>query len=135
MTSHHSILIHPGVPGEPLTADVATAFGTRLLPVARGPADYSADLGGTGLERGLSHDYVEDRGIPFDRYQVIASLWDFGGDGERERASAEHIFNRPAELRRYWPALVFDVQAVIATAAPPKREAFPPPPSGVMDEL
>ncbi|MFD8115129.1 hypothetical protein [Streptomyces microflavus] len=134
MTSHHSIFIHPGVPGESLTADMATAFGTRLLPVAPGPADCSADLGGTGLELGLSHD-LEDRGVPFDRYQVIASLWDFGGDRERERASAEHIFNRLAELRRYWPALVFDLQAVIATAAPPKRETFPPPPSGVMDEL
>ncbi|WP_411116428.1 hypothetical protein [Streptomyces sp. 058-1L] len=78
-------------PGESLTADVATAFGTRLLPVARGPADYCADLGGTRLELELSHDYVEDRGIPFDRYQVIASLRDFGGDRERERARAEHI--------------------------------------------
>ncbi|MET7500471.1 hypothetical protein [Streptomyces microflavus] len=103
MTAHHSIFIHPGVPGESLTADVATALGTRLVPVAR--------------------------------YQVIASLRDFGGDRERERASAEPIFNRLAELRRYWLALVFDLQAVIATAAPPKRETFPPPPSGVMDEL
>lgn len=124
MTSHHSIFIHPGLPEETLTADVATASGGRLRPVSHGPVDYSADLVDAALELELSHDYEEDRGIPFDRYQAVVTVRDFGGDKNRERGEAERVFNRLADLQRYWLVLVFDLQTVIATAAPPKCEAF-----------
>ncbi|MEU3208871.1 hypothetical protein ABZ702_34385 [Streptomyces cyaneofuscatus] len=125
MTSHHSIFIHPGLPEETLTADVAAASGARLRRVAHGPVDYGADLGDTALEIELSHDYEEDMGIPFDRYQVVVTVRDFEGHRDREQARAEHVFNRLADVRRYWLVLVFDLQTVIATAAPPKQEVFP----------
>ena len=77
------------------------------------------------LELQADHEYEEGKGVPFERYQVVMTVLDSDGDTERERATARQIFHDLAALRRYWLVLVFDLQAVIDTAAPPGQEAFP----------
>ncbi|MFE9724175.1 hypothetical protein ACFYQ5_11430 [Streptomyces sp. NPDC005794] len=125
MTSHHGIFIHPGHPAETLVGDVALACGEKLRPTVNGPADYIASLSDATLELEMEHDYEEDKGVPFKHYQVVLTVRDSDGDREREGVTARQIFGELAVLRRYWLVLVFDLQAVIDTAAPPGQETFP----------
>ncbi|KPC78583.1 MULTISPECIES: hypothetical protein [Streptomyces] len=125
MTSHHGIFMHPGHPVEALVADVALACGGRLRPTVNGPLDYIASLSNATLELEMQHEYEEDKGVPFERYQVLLTVRDSDGDMERERRTARQIYHDLTVLRRYWLALVFDLQAVIDTAAPPGQGTFP----------
>ncbi|MBK0373882.1 MULTISPECIES: hypothetical protein [unclassified Streptomyces] len=125
MSSHHSIFIHPGHPVDALVGDVALACGGRLRPTVNGPADYILDLGDATLELETEHEYEEDKGVPFERYEVVLTVRDSDGDMEREQVTARQIFHELAVLRRYWLVLVFDLQAVIDTAAPPGQRTFP----------
>lgn len=84
MTSHHSIFIHPGHPVEALVADVALACGGRLRRAVNGPADYVVSLGDTTLELEMEHEYEEDKGIPFERYQVVLAVRESNSSTERE---------------------------------------------------
>jgi hypothetical protein len=126
VTSQHDIFIHPGHPEEALMADVAMASGGRLRPVAQGPVNYSANLIDTALELQLAHDFEEDKGIPFERYQAVVTVRNFAGNKDRERATADRVFHELAAMRKYWLVLVFDLQMVLETAAPPGRTPFPP---------
>lgn len=125
MTSLHSIFIHPGHPVAALVADVALACGGRLRPAVNGPADYIVSLSDATLELEMEHEYEEDKGIPFERYQVVLTVRESNGDLEREGVTARQIFHELSILRRYWLVLVFDLQTVIDTAAPPGRGTFP----------
>ncbi|WP_428935364.1 hypothetical protein [Streptomyces sp. ACT015] len=126
MSSHHSIFIHPGHPVDALVGDVALACGGRLRPTVNGPADYILGLSDATLELETEHEYEEDKGVPFERYQVVLTVRNSDGDMEREEVIARQIFHELAVLRRYWLVLVFDLQAVIDTAAPPGQRTFPP---------
>ncbi|MGW0791176.1 hypothetical protein ACWD04_23760 [Streptomyces sp. NPDC002911] len=125
MTSHHSIFIHPGHPVEALVVDVALACGGRLRPAVNGPADYIVSLSDTTLELEMEHEYEEDKGIPFERYQVVLTVRESNGDMKREKVTAGQVFHELAILQRYWLVLVFDLQAVIDTATPPGQGTFP----------
>lgn len=129
MTAHHDIFLHPGHPHpseETVLADLAEVSGGELRLIGREPVDYGADLGGTALDVALRHDYEEDKGIPFHRYQVVVTVRDPAGDKDREQAVAERLFHRLAALQRYWLVLVYDLQTVIGSAAPPGRDPYPP---------
>ncbi|MFJ9425643.1 hypothetical protein [Streptomyces sp. NPDC101249] len=126
MSSHHSIFIHPGHPVDALVGDVALACGGRLRPAVNGPADYILGLSDATLELETEHEYEEDKGVPFERYEVVLTVRNSDGDMEREEVIARQIFHELAVLRRYWLILVFDLQAVIDTAAPPGQRTFPP---------
>lgn len=126
MTSHHSVFIHPGHPVEALVSDVAPACGGRLRRAVNGPADYVVSLSDATLEVEMEHEYEEDKGIPFERYQVVLTVRESNGAREREEVISRQIFRELATLRRYWLVLVFDLQTVIDTAAPPGQGTFPP---------
>jgi len=125
VTSHHSIFIHPGHPVEALVADVALACGGRLRRAVNVPADYVASLSNATLELEMEHEYEEDKGIPFERYQVVLTVRESNSSMEQEAVISRQIFHELATLRRYWLVLVFDLQTVIGTAAPPGQSAFP----------
>ncbi|MFE9456460.1 hypothetical protein [Streptomyces californicus] len=47
-------------------------------------------------------------------------------DTGREGVTARRVFRELAVRRRYWLVLVFDLQAVLDTAAPPGQRTSPP---------
>ncbi|GAB2985315.1 hypothetical protein GCM10023080_058620 [Streptomyces pseudoechinosporeus] len=118
MSQYHYIFIHPGTPREQLLADISFACGVQLTPINSEYIDYAANLGQAAVEVELSHEYEEDYGIPFERYESLFTIRDFGSDLARQEALAREIFGRLASLGRYSLMLVLDLQQLIETAAP-----------------
>ncbi|NGO15345.1 hypothetical protein G5C60_49155 [Streptomyces sp. HC44] len=119
MSQYHYIFIHPGSPREQLLADISFACGVQLAPVSSECVDcidYAASLGQAAVEVELSHEYEEDHGIPFGRYESLFTVRDFGSDLARQEALAREIFGRLASLGRYSLMLVLDLQQLIETA-------------------
>lgn len=91
MTAHHDIFIHPGRPEETLLADMAEISGGRLRLTGQEAVNYNGNLGNTALELALGHDYEADKGVPFDRYQVVVTVRDFAGDKDREERCRSRV--------------------------------------------
>ncbi|BFO16389.1 hypothetical protein SHKM778_27770 [Streptomyces sp. KM77-8] len=89
MTSHHSVFIHPGHPVEALVSDVAPACGGRLRRAVNGPADYVVSLSDATLEVEMEHEYEEDKGIPFERYQVVLTVRESNGARSGKKSSPD----------------------------------------------
>ncbi|MDT0319417.1 hypothetical protein [Streptomyces millisiae] len=118
MSAYHEIFVHPGRPLERLVSDVSIACGTPLEPVEDESITHRANLGFAAVEVEPSHEFEEDRGLAFDRYDSLVTVRDFGKDMERQEAAARRIFEALASLRRYRLLLVHDVQRFIASAEP-----------------
>lgn len=119
MSSYHDIFITPAEPVETLIRDVSAACGSDLQPREGEYVSYSASLGCAAVEVELEHDYEEDHGIAFDKYDAVITIRDFDRDKVREEALARDIFRKLAETKKYALALVFDLQMLIDSAGPP----------------
>jgi hypothetical protein len=118
MSTYHEIFIHPGHPVEQLISDISFACGVRLEPVEHRDITHAANLGFAAVDVELSHDYVEDQGMPFESYDTLLTVRDLGNDLERQEAVARRIFESLATLQRYRLLLVLDLQQHIESAEP-----------------
>ncbi|MCD0484585.1 hypothetical protein LO771_19840 [Streptacidiphilus sp. ASG 303] len=118
LSGYYSIFIHPGKPVDALISDIGQAAGTILHPVEGEFIDYAGKLERGAVEVELSHEYEEDRGILFERYDSLFTIRDFDRDRERQGGTARQIFRNLAALDRYWLVLVYDLQTLINSASP-----------------
>ncbi|MCT9081143.1 hypothetical protein [Streptomyces fulvoviolaceus] len=92
-----------------------------MQPVDDEFIDYAVKLGRAAVELEFTHDYEEDRGMPFERYDSLFTVRDFDSNLERQEATARGIFERLAALGRYDLLLVRDLQEFLA-ASEARRE-------------
>lgn len=118
MSAYHQIFIHTDRPLDILLADLASASGAALRPCEDEFIDYSVSVQRAAVELELHHDFEEDFGIPFERYESLVTIRDFDSDKDREEVVARRIFSHLASTGRYSLALVFDLQRLL-TASPP----------------
>ncbi|MEU6673444.1 hypothetical protein [Streptomyces sp. NPDC046925] len=119
MSEHHYVFVHPSSPHEQLVADLSWACGVQLRALDSNPdVDYSANLGYAAVELELKHEYEEDQGMLFERYNSVFAVRDFDSDIGRQEATARQIYERLASLRRYFLLLTLDVQEFLDAATP-----------------
>ncbi|MER6305586.1 hypothetical protein [Streptomyces sp. NPDC001657] len=119
MSKYHYIFIHPGYPVDPMIADISAACGVELRPAQDEFIDFSAPLDRAAVEVEVDHEYEEDHGIPFEKYDSMLTVRDFDRDIERQEVIAQQIFGNLAETGKYSLALVLDLQKLIDSAGPP----------------
>lgn len=122
MSEYHYIFIHPGRSEQRLIPDISSACGVALRAVDSEFIDYSAHLGHAAVEIELSHEYEEDFGVPFERYDSLISIRDFASDLTRQESLARTIFRNLASLERYSLVLVRDLQFLLDSASPGQGE-------------
>ncbi|WP_065964932.1 hypothetical protein [Streptomyces sparsogenes] len=118
MSEYHYVFISPGRPRERLLSDISYACGVDLRSASSEFVDYSANLGYAAVEVELSHEYEEAYGIPFEAYDSLLAVRDFGSDLVRQENLARAIFRNLASLERYSLALVLDLQVLLDSAIP-----------------
>ena len=116
MSEYYYIFIRPGFPRERLVHDIASACEAELKPVNSEFIDYAANLGHAAVELELTHEYEEDHGMPFGRYDSLFTVRDFDSNLERQEATARRLFGRLAALDRYDLILVRDLQELLASS-------------------
>ncbi|WLW52524.1 hypothetical protein [Streptomyces sp. YU58] len=97
------------------------ACGSEVGPANDEFIDYSANLGHAAVEVELTHEYEEDRGMPFEQYDSLLAVRDFDSDLKRQEATARRIFERLAALDRYDLMLVRDLQELLASSDRPLK--------------
>ncbi|MGP3968943.1 hypothetical protein [Streptomyces sp. 6N223] len=118
MSAYHEIFIHPGRPVERLISDISFACGVPLETVEGEHITHAAGLGFAAVEVELSHEYEGVPGLPFESYDSLITVRDYGSDPDRQAAAARGIFESLASLRRYRLLLVLDLQQFIDSAEP-----------------
>jgi hypothetical protein len=118
MSAYHDIFISPVNPLESFVRDLSEACGVSLQPQEDEYIKYSASLGRVAVEVELGHDYEEDQGIEFEKYDALITIRDFDRDKEREEGVAREIFHRLAGKGTYSLALVYNLQILIDRAEP-----------------
>ncbi|MFD7403794.1 hypothetical protein ACFV7R_14225 [Streptomyces sp. NPDC059866] len=118
VSEYHYVFVLPGSPRERLVGDISVACGAALGPVDSEFVDYAANLGYAAVEVELSHEYEEDHGIPFDRYDSLLTVRDFDSDLDRQEATARRIFDNLSAVGRYELILVRDLQRLLASSGP-----------------
>ncbi|MEU6093107.1 hypothetical protein ABZ865_41460 [Streptomyces sp. NPDC047085] len=118
MSEYHYIFIRPGFPRDRLIGDAAAACGAEMRPVDSEFVDYAANLGYAAVEVEFTHEYEEDHGMSFERYDSLLTVRDFDSNLERQEATARKIFDNLAALDRYELLLVRDLQELLASSGP-----------------
>ena len=118
MSEYHYIFIHPGQPEQRLISDISFACGVALRAADSEFIDYSAHVGHAAVEVELSHEYEEDIGVPFEKYDSLLSIRDLASDLTRQESLARTIFRNLASLERYSLVLVLDLQVLLDSASP-----------------
>ncbi|MFE9439449.1 hypothetical protein ACFYO2_10635 [Streptomyces sp. NPDC006602] len=91
---------------------------SEVKPVDAEFVDYAANLGHAAVEVELTHEYEEDHGMPFERYDSLLTVRDLDSNPERQEATARQIFERLSALGRYDLILVRDLQELLASSRP-----------------
>ncbi|MEU6354011.1 hypothetical protein ABZ896_32555 [Streptomyces sp. NPDC047072] len=123
MSEYHYVFLHPGDSRRQLVEDVGAACGVELKPSADEFVDHSANLGHAAVELEFTHDYEDDHGIPFERYDALLTVRDFDSDLERQAATALRIFERLAAVDRYDLILIRDLQELLASSTRTSRHS------------
>jgi len=98
MSEYHYVFIRPGFPRDRLISDISRACAAEMRPVDSEFVDYAANLGHAAVEVEFTHEYEEDRGMPFERYDSLLAVRDFDSNLERQEATARRIFENLASL-------------------------------------
>ncbi|NUP18988.1 MAG: hypothetical protein HOZ81_23435 [Streptomyces sp.] len=119
MSEYHYIFIRPGFPREQLVQDIAAACGAEMRPMDAEFVDFAGNLGHAAVEVELTHEYEDDHGMPFDRYDSLFTVRDFDSNLERQETTARRIFENLSALGRYNLILVRDLQELLASSDVP----------------
>ncbi|MFF2661454.1 hypothetical protein ACFVUH_29335 [Kitasatospora sp. NPDC058032] len=122
MSTHHEVFVEraEGVSHDQLVADVEAACGVPLLPSGNEFDDRYAGFDRTKVWLAFSHEFEEDKGIPFERYDSYLDVKDVDGDLVRQEAAARRFYDALAATGRYRLALVLDVQRLILATDLPR---------------
>lgn len=118
MSAYHDIFIHTAEPLDVLLADLANASGAALKRRNGTPVDYSVGLEHSAVELELQHEFEEDFGIPFEKYEQVVTIRDFDRDKTREETVARQIYSSLENTGRYSLVLVFNLQRLLAASPP-----------------
>ncbi|WP_328873568.1 hypothetical protein OHT76_27725 [Streptomyces sp. NBC_00287] len=118
MSEYHYIFMRPGLPREQLIHDVSTACGIELKPTQAEFVDRAGNMGYAAVEVEFSHEYEDDHGMPFERYDSLLTVRDFDMNLGRQEAAARRIFESLSALGRYDLILVRDLQELLASSGP-----------------
>jgi hypothetical protein len=118
VSAYHQIFLRPGDRLAALLADLAAFAGREPVPAEDGPADYAVGVEHAAVEVELQHDYEEDFGIPFERYDLLLTVRDYDRDLERQERTAREVFDHLAATGRYELVLVLDLRELIDSAPP-----------------
>ena len=121
MSEYHQIFARAGTAERRFIADLAAAAGTELPPAREAvPASiaYAGEVEDAAVEVELSHDFEDDRGIPFSKYPVVVTIRAYDGDKAREQRLARDIFGKLCGHGGYSLLLVFGLQRLIDKCAP-----------------
>jgi hypothetical protein len=129
MSVYHFVFVHPGNPVDELLAEISAAFGATLKSTDNPDTDFVATRDGVGMEVVLSHEYDEDRGMLFDRYDSVLEIRGPQRDLGRQEFAAVAVFESLKARGKYWLALVYDLQRVVKVADPDGNWNFPEAPS------
>ncbi|MFD8086778.1 hypothetical protein ACFV4F_34360 [Kitasatospora sp. NPDC059722] len=111
-------------------ADIGAACGSELRRIDHEFVDYATKVADkTFVELELSHEYEEDQGIPFERFQAVAVVRDLDRDMGRQLDVARRIVRNLADTGQYWVVLVYELQQYVESAAPSRvgSQIWPPP--------
>ncbi|MEU6777184.1 hypothetical protein [Streptomyces sp. NPDC046759] len=75
-------------------------------------------MGNAAVEVEFTHEYEEDHGMWFERYDSLFTVRDFDSNLERQEVTARRIFENLAALDRYELLLVRDLQEPLASSGP-----------------
>ncbi|WP_405731871.1 hypothetical protein OG885_16745 [Streptomyces sp. NBC_00028] len=116
MSAYHYIFVRPGFPRDRLVRDISEACGAELMSTEDEFIDCAASLGHAAVEVEFTHEYEDDHGMTFERYDSLLTVRDFGADPKRQEATARQIFENLSALGRYDLILVRDLQELLATS-------------------
>ncbi|MFF5495175.1 hypothetical protein [Streptomyces aquilus] len=116
MSEYHYVFIRPGLPRNRLVQDISTACGVELTPTENEFIDRAGNLGHAAVEVEFTHEYEDDHGMPFKRYDSLLTVRDFDADPKRQEATARRIFENLRALGRYDLILVRDLQELLASS-------------------
>ncbi|MEV5988004.1 hypothetical protein AB0L85_23795 [Streptomyces sp. NPDC052051] len=106
------------MPRDQLVSDLSWACGARLRPVEDEFIDYAVNVGYAAVEVEFSHEYEEDQGMPFERYESLFTVRDFDSNLLRQEALARQLYTRLASLGRYSLLLTLDLQQLLDATSP-----------------
>lgn len=114
MSAYHQIFARRQRPEERLVSDVAAAIGAPLAPVGgqAGGIAYAGQAGRAAVEIEMSHEFEDDRGIPFSTYPIVITVRDYDGDKKREETVARDLFGVLCG-QGYSLLLVLDLQKLL----------------------
>lgn len=121
MSTYHQIFIATEQPVPVLLGDLAAVAGREPAPADSDPVDYAVAIGRDAVEVELTHDFEEDYGIPFERYEVLVTVRDFDRDLARQEECARRVFDHLAGTGRYALLLVFDLRDLLDSSPPLPR--------------
>ncbi|PWI17769.1 hypothetical protein DI272_29115 [Streptomyces sp. Act143] len=117
MSEYHYIFIRPGLPRDRLIQDISAACGAELSHTEDEFIDRAGNLGHAAVEVEFSHEYEDDHGMPFQRYDSLLTIRDFDTDRKRQEATARRIFENLRAFDRYDLILVRDLQELLASSS------------------
>ena len=115
MSAYHQIFARRQRPPQQLVSDVAAAIGASLAPVGGQAGEgiaYAGQAGRAAVEIEMSHEFEDDRGIPFSRYPIVITVRDYDSDKGREETVAREIFGALCG-HGYSLLLVLDLQKLL----------------------
>jgi hypothetical protein len=120
MSAYHEIFVRSKQAGadlsehpDALLSDLATVVGAPFAPISddlNEYIDFAAKIETAAIEVELTHDFEDDRDMPFSQYSIFFTIRDFGSDKKREEKTARSIFEKLCALGRYSLLLVYDGQ-------------------------
>ncbi len=116
MSAYHEIFVKTDKPEQTLVHDLNTAAGAEMAPIAplNDAPSYRADLGHTVIELETAHEFEGVPNMPFEQYPALVTIRNLDADKEREKQTAQDIFERLQAIGGYDLLLVFDFQRLLA---------------------
>lgn len=115
MSTYHQIFVRTRRSESELAADVARAVGVPVTKAENGnnPIKYGGKRPYAAVEIELTHDFLDDYGIPFEQYPIVITFRDFDQDMSRQEAFAREVFGKLSSSGNYSMILVFDLTELL----------------------
>ncbi|MFI5781462.1 hypothetical protein [Nocardia sp. NPDC051570] len=116
MTAYHEIFVNTDKSEQALVHDISAAAGATLRHISsiNDAPSYRGDLGHSVIELEMAHEFEGVPEMPFEQYSALVTVRDLDADKEREKETAQGIFERLQAIGGYDLLLVFDFQRLLA---------------------
>jgi hypothetical protein len=115
VSTYHQIFVRTARSEGELVADVARAAKVRMTKAEDdyNPIKYGGKRPYAAVEIELTHDFMEDYGIPFEQYPIVITFRDFDQDMNRQEAFAKEVFDKLSSSGDYSMMLVYDLSTLL----------------------